>query len=92
MNLEHNWYNVTTWAERDWRDAQACYWEDLHRYRGDPRALAVVHERIAAQRKSYRDRVLSWYRKLHLPMKLGDAVPNRVAELLAEEWDIATLP
>jgi hypothetical protein len=45
---------------------------------------------ISWARAEYRNFVLGWYRKLLLPMQVGDCVPNRVAELLAEEWDEAT--
>jgi hypothetical protein len=86
---QFSWYNVTTWAERDWNAALKEYWSsykndyDTDRFDSAKRTLAIARE-------DYRRRVLSWYRKLCLPMEPGDCVPTRVAELLAEEWDEAT--
>lgn len=88
--IEHNWFNVTTWAEQDWKAALFRYWQELYESRNDPAKTAEANARITAARRHYRERVLSWYRELLLPMELGSCVPDRVAELLAEEWDEAT--
>lgn len=90
MGDEHNWFNVTTWADRDWNAALEVYWNEMRTARSYPALEAKARARLDVARADYRHRVLSWYRKLLLPMRPGDAVPNRVAELLAEEWDEAT--
>lgn len=85
---EQNWFNVTTFALRDWTEAKERYFTAMHGARSDPQKIANAQAQITHARSEYRRRVLSWYRKLLLPMKLGDVVPNEVAELLAEEWDL----
>ena len=80
-----SWFNVTTWALRDWENAQRRYYDELHGARARWEHEAA-HARLRAARASCRHRVLSWYWKLLTPMKLGDVVPDEVALLLAEEW------
>lgn len=86
--VEHNWFNVTTWALRDWKAALETYYKEIHTARSTI-FEARVEDRIRQARAEYRHRVLSWYRKLCLPMKVGEEVPDEVAVLLAEEWDEA---
>ena len=74
MNVDHNWFNATTWALRDWETA----------LRGWQMARYDARPDLTAQRENYRRRILSWYFALLTPMALGDAVPNEVALLLAE--------
>lgn len=89
MGTEYSWFNVTTWAQRDWDHAQSEFWKNWRKNRGT-RFEEQAHANLEIARAEYRHRILSWYRKLLLPMRLGDAVPNKVAELLAEEWDERT--
>lgn len=90
MAYEQNWYTVTVSADRRWEEALQRYWEALHKWRGHTRHVEQAEHDISWARAEYRNFVLGWYRKLLLPMQVGDCVPNRVAELLAEEWDEAT--
>lgn len=97
---EPGWFERSSWAERDWRAAQRAYWEERARigypWRPDPsahrcspeHAQAVADENIRAARVAYRRRILGWYAALCLPLKPGEVVPNRVAELQWEQWDI----
>ncbi len=93
---EHSWFNVTTWAERDWQAAQAEYYRARFAPRDYWRASPPPDEpelrrRLEAARADYRRRVLTWYRKLCLPMQIGECTPNRVAEMIAEAWDLGDL-
>jgi hypothetical protein len=89
--VEHNWFNVTTWADRDWKASQVECLRRMSEAKHDPAKIEFAKRCLIAHREDYRRRVLSWYRKLCLPMQIGDAVPNRVAELLAEAWDLGEL-
>lgn len=92
-HLEHNWYNVTTWADRDWKAAQTRYYDELCKVDGYSKYEArrrSAHAGLMIARANYRRRVLSWYWKLCTPMQTDECVPNMVAELLAEEWDLRT--
>ena len=81
-----NWISVTTWADRDWKAALTNYWRmrDGAQRNHDEAALAAAHRFVMIARADYRRRVLGWYRKLCLPIRPGECVPNEVATLLAE--------
>ncbi len=95
------WFEYSSWAERDWEIA--CNRYDLARYelRGfpwcpdptaDPRSVAGQQARVDREienaRAELRRRVLGWYRKLCWPLQSGEVVPNRVAQLQWEQWDL----
>lgn len=86
-----NWYAVTTAASERWRAAQEAYWEAVHEARwAHPGTIQVPD--LATARAEYRRFILGWYRKLLLPMKPGECVPDEVATLLAEEWEAGESP
>lgn len=95
--IVQNWFNVTTWADRDWKLAQACYWDTITAARAwglDSHSLKVqqsARKVLDFARADYRHRIIGWYLKLCLPMQPGDRVPRSVAELLAEAWDVGEL-
>lgn len=84
---QFNWFNVTTWADRDWKAAVDAYWQERYEGRHDPRKIEAAEARIHHARVGYRGRVLSWYFKLCTPMQIDECTPACVAELLAEAWD-----
>lgn len=92
---QFSWFNVTTWADRDWEAAKRVYElrADRARYTAlDPEhALKVARADLTHAREDYRRRVLTWYVKLCLPIVPGETTPTRVAELLAESWDLGEL-
>lgn len=88
--FRQDWVSVTTAALEDWRRAQEYVEKLIADRRGDPRGIASAYGMLANYRQSYRERILSWYFRLCVPMKLGACVPNEVAELIGEEWDLAT--
>lgn len=100
---EPSWFERSSWAEHDWNAALEHYWTerarigfpwrpDINAHRLSVELQALVDGDIHHARESYRRRVLGWYRKLCLPMQPGMCVPNRVAELMFEEWDVNDCP
>jgi hypothetical protein len=97
---EPGWFERSSWADRDWTAALNAYWDARGRL-GFPfrpnaeapvgsfeRTCAAVQANLSDAREDYRRRILSWYRKLCLPLGPGCEVPNRVAELMFEQWDL----
>lgn len=97
---EPGWFDRSSWADADWKRAQAAYWDERcklgYPWRPNPdaafydpaRAQAAADARLRAARVDYRTRILSWYAKLCLPLEPGSEVPNAVARLMWEQWDI----
>jgi len=83
-----SWFNVTTWADHDWKKALNAYWTMRHECRYDTHRLDEANRFIKNAREDYRARVLSWHFRLNVPMQLGECVPSTVAELIAEAWDL----
>jgi hypothetical protein len=82
-----SWYTATTNAQAAWDGALDQYmpvaWDPgEHEYRREhAKAMLTMH------RAQYRRSVLLAYRRFCLPMRLGECVPDAVAERLAESWD-----
>ncbi len=99
-NREPSWVERSTWAMCDWERARGMYidaCESLgHPWRPDPYAhpRSVEHaqhradEAVRSARAEYRHQILGWYAKLCLPLGPGEVVPNEVAKLQWEQWDI----
>lgn len=87
-----NWFSVTQNAWARWERAMRTYEDEviLARRRNSKRAEARAQEQLEHQRRDYRNFILGWYRKLLLPIEIGQEVPKEVSWLLAEEWDDAT--
>lgn len=90
MTIDQKWFTATTQALAEWRRANEHYHAERFSARYDPEGADRANRRLRSARTAYREVVLGWYRKLLCPMRPGDAVPNEVAELLAEEWDTRT--
>jgi hypothetical protein len=88
---QFSWYNVTTWADRDWWAAVDAYYRETAEARGDRKKMDAANARVTYARADYRGRVLSWYFKLCTPIVPGECTPNMVAELLAEAWDLGEM-
>lgn len=88
--VEHNWFTVTTWADRDWKAALARCMPTAINPGEHPLRREQAKAELKRAREDYRRHVLSWYWKLCTPMRPGECVPNEVAALLAEEWDEET--
>lgn len=84
------WFSVTTEGEKRWQAAFDRYWDEMAKVRGYPPGEQAAWQRLMRARTEFREWILGWYRKLLLPMDLGDVVPNTVADLIAEEWDERT--
>lgn len=69
-----NWVEVTTNARRNYEAALK---------HGNAQVYIVA-------RAEYRHQILSWYFALLVPMRIGTVVPDEVALLLAEQWDLDT--
>lgn len=55
----------------------------------DPaRAQAMADAALYHARAEYRRLIIGWYRKLCWPLKPGEVVPNEVARLQWEQWDV----
>jgi hypothetical protein len=85
---QFNWFNVTTWAERDWQTAVRRFESEMYEGRHDPGRIKQAGDYLHHARADYRGRVLSWYFNLCTPMKADECTPNMVATLLAEAWDL----
>lgn len=92
-NREPGWFERSSWATQDWKLAQRAYWEDRARI-GYPwlpdecPEQAAADDRICVARAHYRRRILGWYAALCLPLRPGHVVPNEVAHLQWEQWDL----
>jgi len=100
MNRDPGWFERSSWADQAWRSANERYWEardklgrpwrpDKNAYRGSlALAQAMADESLYRARAEYRHQILSWYAKLCLPLKSDESVPNEVAYLQYEQWDL----
>jgi hypothetical protein len=88
--IVQNWYNVTSWALRDWRAALKHFDEEYYARNATDAQRSRAVNYIVHARSNYRSRVLSWFWKLCAPIGIGECVPDEVATLLAEEWDLQT--
>lgn len=86
-----NWVNVTTWALHDWKRALSVYQDAYADARGDDHKIGPARSQLDRARADYRRRVLTWFRKLCLPLRAGECIPNEVSILLAEAWELGEM-
>ena len=83
--MNPNWVSITTSAREQWEKAlrhwQATRWD--HR-------TELSERQIVEARRRYRETILGAFWGLLVPLQPNKVVPNEVANLLAEEWDITT--
>lgn len=91
---EPGWPERSSWARAEWERELSAYWETLYALRGrdNGTGAASATARLRAGRENYRHRVLGWYGSLCLPLGLDMVVPNEVASLMFEQWDLDGCP
>lgn len=90
VERSRKWYEVTAGRGAELRENAArmipIHWSC---YATDDDYQRAVRQAVDA-RRAYREWILGWFWCLVAPIGPGECVPNEVAALLAEQWDMET--
>lgn len=82
---DQEWFRVTHLFEHEREEALKRFLSGYGKWR-TPEDERRAKDAVGAALASYRERVLAAFWKLCVPLRPGECVPNRVAELLAEKY------
>lgn len=82
-NKHGDWFTYTSNASQAWKEA-LCYWDSMNWHERETFGARYMQR----ARQAYRESVLLAFWVCVAPLEIGSCVPDEVATLLAEEWDL----